>query len=111
MRGSQAQQRASPVTFAMHSIFTVQPPSLFGRADLTPSAFLSCFKCRGAGDIFFKCGICAKLTARLIEGTIKIPAEHSIKTISTELRKICTMDCNGFLAAVLVYHVQTPLSK
>lgn len=51
------------------------------------------------------------LTARLIEGTIRIPAEHSIKPISTELRKKCKMDCKDFWTAVLVYHVWTPLLK
>lgn len=100
MRGSQAQQCVSfsPVTPAMHSIFAVQPPFVFCRVGLTPSAFLSCCKCRGAKGrgYFFKYGICAGLTARLIEGTIRIPVEHSIKPISTELRKICTMGHNGF---------------
>lgn len=36
-----------------HNIFTIQPPSLFGRMGLTPSAFLSCCQCKGAKDIFF----------------------------------------------------------
>jgi len=98
MRGSQAQQCASfsPVSSAMYNIFMVLPPSLFGRAVLTPSAFLSCCQCRGGWGYFFNCGICSGLTARLIEGTVRIPAEHSIKPISTQLRKIYTMDCNGF---------------
>lgn len=99
MRGSQEQQCVSfsLVTPVMHSVFTVQPP-VFRRVDLTPSAFLSCCKCRGVKGwgYFFKYGICAELTARLIERTIRIPAEHSIKPISTELRKICTMEHDGF---------------
>lgn len=98
MGGSQAQQCASfsPVTSALHNIFTVYPPSLFERIDWTLSAFLSCCKCRGTKDIIFLVWNLCNLTARLIEGTLRIPAELFIKPISTELRKICTMDCNVF---------------
>lgn len=113
MRGSQAQQCASFSPLPLQCTTSLlQNPLLF----LEEWVWLPLHSCHaesvgGAEGIFFKCGICAGLTARLIEGTVRIPAEHSIKPISTELRKICTMGSNGFWTAVLVYNVLTLLLK